>query len=177
MDATAAFLQASDSVSQEYVGREDPAWDNSRFRWIRMIPSSRSRGAAAERLAEAWLVGLGFSVTRAGNSDADRIVNGHPVEIKFSTPWSGSEYAFQQLRDQDYEYALLLGVSPDAAHAWFVPKAALTQHVIGVTGQHGGRAGRDTAWIRFVPATPPSWLQLYGGTLTKAAEVISASLK
>lgn len=172
MNPDEEFLSASTTLAQLHATTEDAAWTASPFNWIRTIPSSSSRGATAARLVETWLRGLGFKVAPATNSNADRVVNGHPVEIKFSTRWAHGGYVFQQIRDQAYEFALLVGVSPLQAHGWSVPKSVLQQHVIGVTGQHGGKGGKDTAWIRFVPVNPPPWLRPYGGNLTVCAAVI-----
>jgi hypothetical protein len=44
------------------------------------------------------------------------LINGHRVEIKFSTLWQEGIYNFQQIRDQNYEYAVCLGISPFEAH-------------------------------------------------------------
>lgn len=70
---------------------------------------------------ESWLWHFGLEVAGPSNAGHDRLVAGHKVEIKFSTLWEQGDYVFQQLRNQDYEYALLLGVSPLTAHAWLVP--------------------------------------------------------
>ena len=34
-------------------------------------------------------------------------------------------YKFQQLRDQNYEFAICLGISPFSAHCWVLPKAEI----------------------------------------------------
>ncbi|MDA8399734.1 MAG: hypothetical protein M0008_06755 [Actinomycetota bacterium] len=52
------------------------------------------------------------------------------MEIKVSTLWQSGVYKFQQIRDQEYDYLLYLGVPPFDAHAWLLPKSVLFEHVI-----------------------------------------------
>jgi len=148
----------------------DP-WAGSPFEWLMRLPS-RSRGRAGELIAESWLIGLGFEVRLPLNTGHDRIVSRRKVEIKFSTLWGSGEYVFQQLRDQDYELALMLGVSPTIAHCWLVPKAEAFERAIP---QHGGAAGRDTRWLRLRAASPPAWMSLHGGDIEAAVPVLVAA--
>lgn len=122
---------------------------------------------------ESWLWHFGLEVAGPSNAGHDRLVAGHKVEIKFSTLWEQGDYVFQQLRNQDYEYALLLGVSPLTAHAWLVPKS---QALSSSVPQHGGSVGTDTRWIRFAAASPPPWLEPFGGDLERARQVIRTAL-
>lgn len=101
-------------------------------------------------------------------------MNGRAVEIKLSTLWDQGVYKFQQLRDQDYEFVLLLGLSPTVAHSWCVPKGdAITNSI----PQHGGAAGSDTRWISFRAESPPPWLNPFGGELDAAVAVLERSFK
>jgi hypothetical protein len=90
-------------------------------------------------------------VSRSPDSDADRVVEGKRVEVKFSTLWKNPPYKFQQLRDQNYDLAICLGVSPFNAHCWAISKATIL-HEWKTTGnvvpQHGARAGSDTRMDR-----------------------------
>lgn len=164
------------SLKNEYVkeGSLD-IWKDSPFAWIKTRPS-RQVGKIGEQIVSEWCKQKGFVVSKSGNSDADLIVNGHPIEIKFSTLWETNHYTFQQLRDQDYEYAFLLGISPFAAHGWLVAKNILRQHVIGHTPQHTGKEGSDTFWITFLANTPPSWLTALGGTLSQVYRVMQREI-
>ncbi len=66
----------------------------------------------------------GLAVERSRDSEADRVIAGVRVEIKFSTLWRDrGGYTFQQLRDQNYEVAVFLGISPFDAHCWVVQGA------------------------------------------------------
>lgn len=151
-------------------------WSGSPFAWIRLLPSSRKRGKVGEQLISKWLTDHGFTVGPAGDSEADLVVNGRRVEVKFSTLWESEVYKFQQIRDQRYDFALCLGVRPFDAHLWAIPKHVLMdawrQGWEGLTPQHGGRAGRDTAWLTFRPDETPGWLESWGGSLSAALQVL-----
>lgn len=164
------------ALKSTYIGDEssDP-WANSPFAWIKTRPS-RQVGKIGEQLVAEWCRQKEFTVARSGDSEADLVLNGHRIEIKFSTLWGSGVYTFQQLRDQNYEYAFLLGISPFAAHGWFVSKSILRQHVIGHTPQHAGRAGSDTFWLTFPATTPPAWLMPFGGTMSQVYEVIQREI-
>lgn len=152
--------------------RENDEWEGSPFSWVRILPSA-SKGKLGTRLVYQWCAIKGLSVDRSPDSEADMLINGHRVEVKFSTLWKSGEYRFQQIRDQDYEYAVCLGVSPFEAHCWVISKDLLRMHVIGHTGQHTGSTGQDTAWIKIKPNNQPKWLEKCGGTLEQAYIVLT----
>jgi hypothetical protein len=164
------------ALKSTYIGDEssDP-WANSPFAWIKTRPS-RQVGKIGEQLVAEWCKQKEFIVSRSGDSEADLVLNGHRIEIKFSTLWGSGVYTFQQLRDQNYEYAFLLGISPFAAHGWFVSKSILRQHVIGHTPQHAGKAGSDTFWLTFPATAPPTWLIPFGGTMSQVYEVMQQEI-
>lgn len=151
-------------------GADDP-WAGSPFAWIRTRPS-RQVGKIGEQLVAGWCAAKGLDVTSSGDSEADRVIAGQRVEIKFSTLWESGVYKFQQLRDQNYKFAVCLGISPFDAHCWVIPKEVLREHVIGHTPQHTGRAGTDTFWLSFDASNPPEWLGPHGGRLADAYEVM-----
>lgn len=169
-----ALLEANGDaqVRMGRVDAEDP-WAGSAFEWLMRLPS-RSRGRAGELIAESWLQGLGFNVRAPSNTGHDRIVSNRKVEIKLSTLWAGGEYVFQQLRDQDYDFALMLGVSPSAASCWLVPKAEVFERA---APQHGGAAGRDTRWLRLRASAPPVWMSAHGGELEQAVPILVAAFR
>lgn len=166
------FVETTNRVGKEYIDPGNDPWANSPFGWIRKLPS-RTVGAIGEKIVSAWSEEQGFRVARTGDSDADRLINGYRVEIKFSTLWTGlGGFKFQQIRDQDYEYCFCLGVSPDAVQAWFIPKAELMRLRPGLSHQHGGSAGQDTFWLAFEAENPPAWLKPFGGTLAEVENLI-----
>jgi hypothetical protein len=162
------------TLMPDYINPAEDPWAGSPFAWIRTRPS-RQVGKIGEQLVAGWAAAKGLDVTRAPNSDADRVINGKRVEIKFSTLWAGGGYKFQQIRDQRYDAAFLLGLSPFAASAWVVPKPVLMERPFrpGLAHQHGGQAGTDTVWLSFQAAAPPAWLSEFGGTLAAAYEVLA----
>lgn len=163
------------TLEPDYVDVEaQQAWEGSPFAWIRSRPS-RQKGKIGEQLVAGWCAAKGFDVVRSPDPEADRIIQGRRVEIKFSTLWKSGVYKFQQLRDQNHEYAICLGVSPFDAHCWVISKTVLRRHVIGHTPQHMGRRGSDTAWLSFSVDEPPPWLQRCGGRLAQAARIIAKS--
>ena len=180
-----ALANLSSMLKSEYSA-EELQWLGSPFAWIKARPS-RQVGTVGERLVAGWLASKGFDVARSPDSDADRLVNGHRVEIKFSTLWKSGIYKFQQLRNQDYEFAICLGVSPFDAHCWVLPKKEIMtrwnasviqgREVEGIQPQHGGSDGRDTAWLSVFPETPPPWLAAHGGRLAQAASYLARNLK
>jgi hypothetical protein len=160
------------TLKRDYVreGGNDP-WAGSPFAWIRTRPS-RQVGKIGEQLVAGWCAAKGLDVTASGDSEADRVIAGRRVEIKFSTLWESGVYKFQQLRDQDYEFAVCLGISPFDAHCWVIPKAILRKHVIGHTPQHTGKGGTDTFWLSCDASSPPAWLAACGGRLAAAYEIM-----
>jgi hypothetical protein len=159
------------TLAPDYAPATDDPWLGSPFQWIRVLPSG-TRGTIGVALVAGWCATKGFDVVHSRSSQADRIVHGHRFEIKLSTLWKNGRYAFQQLRDQDYDYAFCLGVSPFEAHAWLIPKTVLKQYVIGHMGQHTGASGSDTAWLRFKADKPYDWMAPYGGRLADVARLL-----
>lgn len=162
----------STALQPDYAPPATDPWEGSPFRWILGMPSRR-KGAIGEALVAGWCAAKGFDVIRARNSDADRIIHGHRVEIKMSTLWTNGGYRFQQIREQDYDYCLCLGISPFDAHAWLLPKDILREYVIGHMGQHTGAAGGDTAWLGFRVDKPYAWMEPYGPRLGQVARLIA----
>ena len=141
-------------------------WAYSPFGWIKALPS-RSAGAVFESLVAGWCAAKGLDVLRSPDSDADRVIAGLRVEIKGSTLWRNGSYKFQQLRDQNYNIVVCLGISPFDAHCWVIEKddvMALWDAGV-IRSQHGGAGRSDTAWVTVNPGNPPSWIRPYGGTL------------
>ena len=159
------------TLEPDYV-QVTAAWDGSPFKWIKTSLPSRTVGAVGEALVAGWAAAKGFDVTRTGDSDADRIISGHRVEIKFSTLWANGGYKFQQIRDQRYDFCFCLGVSPFDAHAWLIPKSILKEHVIGHMGQHSGAGGQDTAWLGFKVGESYPWMAAHGGRLGDVARLL-----
>lgn len=153
---------------------DDDRWRGSPFAWITKRPS-RQVGAIGEKLVAGFFAAKDFDVVRSPDSDADRIIDGIRVEIKLSTLWKNGLYRFQQIRDQNYDAVICLGVSPFSAHCWILSKSDVMENW-GVAGrlprQHGGQRGRDTVWLTVNPANVPVWLRPYGGALADGARIL-----
>lgn len=165
--ATAANYIKNDLVN------ENSDWNKSPFKWVLTIPAG-SKGKLGKHLIFQWCALKGLPVDRNTNSEADMQINHHKVEVKFSTLWKSGIYKFQQIRDQDYEFCVFLGISPTEAHCWVVKKSLLIRYVIGHLGQHTGASGTDTAWISIDPNNPPDWIIPCGGNLESAFRVINS---
>ena len=101
----------------------DP-WSASPFEWIRARPS-RQVGKIGEQLVAGWSAAKGFDVIRSPDAEADRVIAGKRVEIKFSTLWKSGVFKFQQFRDQRYAFAICLGLAPFDARCWAISKDLL----------------------------------------------------
>src|SRR5258706_2106950 len=166
------LASAANFINPEFI-EDESIWAGSQFEWALTLPSA-SKGKLGKRMVKQWCALKELAVDRSPDSDADMLINGHRVEIKFSTLWKAGIYKFQQIRDQNYEYSILLGVSPFEAQCWVVSKAVLREHVIGHLGQHTGSLGQETAWLTVKPNDPPSWLLKCGGTLEQAYKVLKS---
>lgn len=162
----------SAAIAPDYKVADDDPWVGSPFEWILRVPS-RTKGAIGEALVAGWAAAKGFDVTRSHNSDADRIINGQRIEIKLSTLWKNGGFKFQQIRDQEYDFALCIGISPFDAQAWLLPKDILRQYVIGHMGQHTGSEGADTSWIGIPADKPYEWMKPYGERLGDVARLLT----
>lgn len=100
---------------------EHSQWTGSPFEWIRLC-SGRGQMAIGEKIVSSWLALHDFNVERSTDPEIDRVVEGKRVVIRFSTQWKDGSYLFQQIRDGEYDFAVLFGISPDDAHCWIVPR-------------------------------------------------------
>jgi len=160
----AVFAQLSAEVQASYAITGTDVWEASPFAWIKKEPSRRV-GAIGEALVKAWAHHEGIRVSAASDSGHDCVLDGARIEVKFSTLWAGGDFVFQQIRDQSYEIAALLGIKPQSVQLWFVPKAILWNNA---AGQHTGAEALDTKWLRFKANNPPAWLAHHGGRLSTA---------
>lgn len=160
----------SQNLRKEYARDREVPWEGSPFAWILNRPS-RQRWKIGEQLIAGWCAMKGLNVMRSPDSDADRVIEGHRVEVKFSTLWKNGIYRFQQIRDQEYEFLICLGVSSFDAHAWMFRKDEIPFKEI--EHQHGGSAGRDTWWITVEPNSPPAWMRKQTGRLGGVCKMLA----
>ncbi|MFO1294252.1 MAG: hypothetical protein U1F07_14455 [Rubrivivax sp.] len=112
-----------------HAGADDP-WAGSPFAGIRTRPS-RQVGKIGAPLVAGWCAARGLDVTRSSDSQAERVIAGRRVEIRFSTRRESGVYECRPLRGQDYEFAACLEISPLDAHCRALSEDRLLQHVIG----------------------------------------------
>ncbi len=165
------LLASAASYIKTEFDRDLSLWVGSPFEWILTLPSA-SKGKLGKRLVYQWCALKGLSIDNSPDSEADMLINGHRVENLFSTLWEASIYKFQQIRDQNFEYSVCLGISPYEAHCWVVSKTILKKHLIGHLGQYTGSTGQETAWFTVNPQNPLDWLAPCGGTLEQAFAVL-----
>ena len=173
-DADVQLLAALAGTMKDDYLEDDAAWEGSPFARIKTRPS-RQVGKIGEDLVAGWCAAKGLDVVKTGDSQADRIIEGVRTEIKFSTLWKAGGYKFQQLRDQNYEMAICLGISPFDAHCWVIPKPVIMEQwgkYGGLQSQHGGASGVDTAWLSVDLSCVPPWLSKCGGRLREAFVVL-----
>lgn len=171
MDKEFSLLASAANFIKPELLVEREEWNGSPFEWILNLPAG-TKGKLGKKLILQWCALKGLSTNKSPDSEADGLINNHRVEFKFSTLWKQGIYKFQQLRNQNYEYAVCLGISPFTAHCWVVNKKTLLKHVIGHQGQHTGAGGIETAWFSVDPNNPPEWIAGLGGSLDKAYEIL-----
>src|SRR5690606_20259836 len=135
--------------------------------------SSRRRGKFGENLSiqiydqmlKRELPRLRSLAKHTKNSESDMDVLDTLIEVKTSklwyTPNGDHHFKFQQIRDQQYSYAFLLGYLPDGdLMCWLVPKRVIRANSVG---QHGGM-NSDVKWSANIsPDDIPNWMKPYGG--------------
>jgi hypothetical protein len=166
--------QLNIEYSTDELTDEDIAWLGSPFAWIREHASG-TKGSIGRGLAAAIFESIAPPVVRTGLALR---VNGAQIRVKFSMAWNLQSFRFQQVRDDPFEYIFCLGLRPDVAYGWLIPRPELIvdgvwQERDNLTGQHGGIVGTDTHWFEVDPANPPEWLVHYGGTLAQVEARIS----
>ncbi len=91
-----------------------------------------------------------------------------------SSFWKGGNYTWQQIRDQDYEFCFLLGLAPQNAFAWLLPKEIVVEHSVP---QPGGSIGTDTRWLTIASTNVPVWMEEWGGGLDDCLQVAERRLR
>ncbi|CAN5182184.1 hypothetical protein BH11ACT5_BH11ACT5_01160 [soil metagenome] len=100
------------------------------------------------------------------------VVSGMRIQVKLSTLWRSNIYRFQQIRDQQYDYILCVGLSPADIHAWLIPKTDALEHLRGIAGQHTGAEATETYWITASPGRNENWLDEYGDQLSEVRSAL-----
>jgi len=149
-------------------------WDDSKFEQFRQFHSSR-KGAQGEQFVADILESMGYAVHRSkkgkacrpagGSSDYDLLVNDLRVEVKASTAWdeNPNNFKWQQIRNQQYDRIVFMGVNPNEAWMWWASKLDLEAHIFGRDEyrQHAGKDGnQELYWIASNDNIPvPAWFR------------------
>jgi hypothetical protein len=96
--------------------------------------------------------------------------------------WEDDHWKFQQVRNIQFDFLFCLGLYPDSASAWLIPKddlyladGSLTDRE-GWGRQHGGKSGKEDAWLIVYPNNPPQWLTRFGGDISRIPRVFTRLL-
>ena len=164
-DADFQLLSASAKKFEADSDYDIDRWAGSPFFSLLGLPI-RTKGAYYERIVSDWCTAKGLTVETAQGTDADRVIGGKRTEIKVAMLSKTGTYVFNQIRDQNYEILLCMGLSPHNAYLWVIPKhkAMLFWERGHIKNQHAG--GTDTGMLTVGPNDVPIWLQRYGGTLS-----------
>jgi hypothetical protein len=95
--------------------------------------------------------------------------------------WNAEEWKFQQVRDTKFDFLFCLGLYPDSASAWLIPKAELylngeLQDREGWGRQHGGKTGKEDSWLIVPTNKVPKWLGEFGGAISNIPKVLNRYL-
>jgi hypothetical protein len=151
----------------------EESWAGSPFAWIRTLPP-RTKGAVGVRLAQRVLQDAGVASTRIGSQLR---VGTQRIAVKYSMEWTAGGFKFEQFKDTAYDFILCLGVEPEAAYGWLIPRSEVIENGVwqereGLGGQHRGQAAIDTYWLSISPGNAPAWLQPHGGPITQLETVL-----
>lgn len=176
-DALSKKALALSPPNKEKIAEENEFWEGSPFEWIRHL-ASRTRGKIGQDLARSVFEEYGYQPGKRKNSFE---VNHAIVISRYSTPWEFTRWQFQQVRDTKFDFLFCLGVSPESAFAWLIPKAELYMEGVlterdGWGRQHGGKVGKEDSWLVVPTDNIPKWLATFGGNINGVQAVLKKSL-
>jgi hypothetical protein len=169
------LVDASKQMEPDYAnGVRD--WGDSPFAWMLQLAPT-TKGSIGVKLVTQLLRHAGLEVVKRTSSDHDMVANNWKVEVKLCLAWAddGQTYTFQQFRDQDWEFAVCLGLRANEAHCWVLTKSVVWSDR---TDSHHAR-GEETKWIQGLNPDALgkwSWMSDYGGELSMAIERMKALL-
>lgn len=147
------FILETSTYASWKKHKQTSIWKHSLFECFHDIPSPRSKGAEGEKLVEEFMSSLGHTVIRAKSSDYDRVISGYKTEIKTSTTWNGTKdkFTWQQIRNQDYDRIIFLGINPNDINLYWATKQDLVKNVFSIDSfrQHAGKNGKqELYWLQ-----------------------------
>jgi len=149
--------------------KADP-WRGSRFAPLRSLKPIPKSNAGREMLA-MWFAhhGVVATVKKVAGNATLVLPDNRLAMVKVSTLWSEGLYRFQQIKDWDYEVALLLGISPQVIHLWLIPREEI---ITRSKPQHG----LESRMLDVHPDKLPNWMSSYGGTLPQAQAIMREAI-
>jgi hypothetical protein len=162
-------VRFAEPLVTKYDDISSAEWELSQVGWIRQVSSALKRGKIGEELVTAWARSEGSSVDARSHRGHDCRIDGLKLEVKTSLRWNSDRFVFFGLRDFDYDAVALLGLEPDNARLWIVPKAVLWHHA---REQARGAEALGSRWVSFFADGPPAWLQEWGGSFAQAREAL-----
>jgi hypothetical protein len=128
---------------------------NSPFRVYKEM-SSKKKGKYFEMIVAEYFERQGYGVTKAENSDHDRIIKRKKTEIKGSFLWGeGTHFRWQQIRTgQDYDVICFVAIYPDRIEFHGATKEEVCYNVEvqdtkgnWIYNQHGGKKVNSGAFV------------------------------
>jgi len=151
---------------------EDVSWKESEFEWIKCLPPG-SKGKIGRDIVTGLFQYEGHDVTY---NKQQLHINGADVNVRLALMWEEGIVVFENNTDGDYDAIVCIGILPNSAVGWIIPKAEVWKdgkvntENSGITAQHKGA----DAWIHVKLASVQPWLKPYGGTLE---EMLTAAKK
>lgn len=86
---------AANYIKEDFVA-ENEFWKDSPFEWVLHLAPG-TKGRLGKHLVFQWCALKGLAVDNSPDSEADILINGHRIEVKFSTLWKNGIYKFQPI--------------------------------------------------------------------------------
>ena len=157
---------------EPYYRVDNDTWADSPFEWIKKMPTPGEKGVAGARMVIQWLNANNFPASATKNADSNLSIHGKAIALKFATLSEKGKYIFNQIRDQEYDFLMCIGVMPRDAHGWIAPKRRInngdfpTKERDSIRGQysfglqHGGDDGDGNTWqLSLTPPFHPPWMR------------------
>jgi hypothetical protein len=174
-----ATLEAiSTKIKPAFDTPEDLEWKDHPLEWIRSHPSARI-GKIGRSFVQSLCEDYGLQVKKSGYS---LIIKDKKIQVRFSTGWSGGGFKFEQLRFEGFDAVFCLSITPTRVYGWVIPKSVIFDpngnllKKDGLTIQHKGKGGSDTAWINVDVHSIPAWMAQHGDSLSVAMNHLTAVL-
>lgn len=151
--------------TDSFLKKNEELWENSPFEQFHTHNNSKQRGKWGELLCERVMRDVGSIVRKSDDTDYDRLIDGHKIEIKTNCSDFDDEKThvnFDQIRPaQDYEYVLCQVVCPRRIRIFLIPHADIPSIIERglIKNQHGGTKAHSGTYM--LSGRIPDWLLDY----------------